>query len=385
MILSRVLSLVFPLILALELSCSMDTAKPENATFFTGADLSYTNEIEDCGVVFLENSQPKDPYRMFAENGCNMVRLRLWHSPSWYDTLNQGKRYSDLSDVRRSIQRAKTAGMVVLLNFQLSDIWADPQRQIVPAVWLPVVNNLPVLRDSVYNYIFQTLVGLNAQGLLPDMVQIGNEVNRPILLSPEDDSAGVPMDWARNAPLFIAGFKAVRDAEKNTGKTIQSALHIADPSKTPALLAAFGANGVTDFDVIGMSYYWAWHKPVTIAQTGNVIEQLRKQYPTKAVMILETGYIWTTDHNDNASNIISETHPDYAPASPDAQYRWLADLTAEVKRRGGAGVLYWEPSWVSSPCWTPWGQGSHQEHAAFFDFGNNVLPEGGMRWLREAK
>ncbi|MEQ1747672.1 MAG: glycosyl hydrolase 53 family protein [Saprospiraceae bacterium] len=385
MLLTRAFRFALPLTLVFQISCFVDSAKPQEPTFFTGADLSYTNEMEDCGVVFLENNQPKDPYQMFADNGCNLVRLRLWHTPSWYDTLNQGKRYSDLGDVRRSMQRAKAAGMAVLLDFHLSDLWADPQRQIAPAAWQPVVNDLPVLRDSVYNYIFETLVSLNAQGLWPEMVQIGNEVNRPILLSLQDDAAGVPINWTRNAPLFIAGFKAVRAAEKNTGKKIRSVLHIADPSQTPALLAAFGANGVTDFDVIGMSYYWAWHKPTTIAQTGNVIEQIRKQYPAKAVMILETGYIWTTDHNDNASNIISETHPDYTPASPDAQYRWLADLTAEVKRRGGAGVLYWEPSWVSSPCRTPWGQGSHQEHATFFDFGNNVLPEGGMRWLREGK
>jgi arabinogalactan endo-1,4-beta-galactosidase len=42
--------------------------------------------------------------------------------------------------------------------------------------------------------------------------------------------------------------------------------------------------------------------------------------------------------------------------------------------------VYWEPAWVSSSCWTQWGQGSHQEHATFFDFTNNVLPAGGMSW-----
>ena len=45
---------------------------------------------------------------------------------------------------------------------------------------------------------------------------------------------------------------------------------------------------------------------------------------------------------------------------------------------GGNGVIYWEPAWVSSGCSTPWGQGSHQEHAAFFDFNSNVLEGGGM-------
>lgn len=370
---------------SLLLSCAPDAPKPEEPPFYLGADLSYTNEMEDCGAVFRENDQPKDPYRMFADNGCNLVRLRLWHTPAWYDTLNQGKRYSDLNDVRRSIQRARAAGMAVLLDFHLSDIWADPQRQLAPVAWQLVLNDLPALQDSVYNHVFQTLVQLDAEGLLPQMVQIGNEVNRAILLSPEDDAAGMPINWPRNAALFNAGFQAVRAAEKQTGKSIQTALHIADPSKTLPLLMEFWKHGVRDFDIVGMSYYWAWHKPVTIAQTGAIIAQLRQRYPGKSAMIFETGYIWTTDYHDNASNIISEIHPDYAPASPEAQYRWLVDLTAEVKRQGGIGVLYWEPTWVSTPCWTPWGQGSHQEHATFFDFDNNVLPNGGMRWLRDAR
>lgn len=353
----------------------------EITPFYLGADLSYVNEMEDCGVVYKENGQAKDPYQIFAGNGCNLVRLRLWHSPSWYDTLNQGKRYSDFADVRKSIQRAKSAGMAVLLDFHLSDIWADPQRQLAPAAWGAVLDNLPVLQDSVYQYVYQTLSRLNAENLLPEMVQIGNEVNRPILLSVADNDANVPIDWNRNAPLFQSGIAAVRAVEKESGKKIQIALHLADPAAARQLLVGFWSHGVQDFDIIGLSYYWAWHKPTTIAQTGSIIADFRKMYPGKEVMILETGYIWTTESNDNAGNIISEVHPDYAPASPENQLKWLVDLSKEVKRQGGVGVLYWEPAWVSSPCWTPWGQGSHQEHAAFFDFENNVLPNGGMRWF----
>ncbi|MDX1913607.1 MAG: glycosyl hydrolase 53 family protein, partial [Saprospiraceae bacterium] len=47
---------------------------------------------------------------------------------------------------------------------------------------------------------------------------------------------------------------------------------------------------------------------------------------------------------------------------------------------GAMGVIYWEPAWQSSPCRTPWGQGSHQEHATFFDFQNNLMADGGIRY-----
>ena len=83
--------------------------------------------------------------------------------------------------------------------------------------------------------------------------------------------------------------------------------------------------------------------------------------------------------NDNANNIISDFDPLYPP-TPANQKKWLTDFTQEVINRGGLGVMYWEPAWVSSTCYTPWGQGSHQEHAAFFDFSSNMLPEGGMLW-----
>lgn len=350
-------------------------------SFYFGADLSYVNEMEDCGVVYKEQGVAKDPYQIFAGDQCNLVRLRLWHTPAWYDTLNAGKRYSDFQDVRKSIMRAKAAGMKVLLDFHLSDTWADPSKQRAPAAWQGVVNNLPLLKDSLYNYISSTLLALNSEDLLPDMVQIGNETNKGIMLSAAADAGPWTLDWNRNSQLFKRAIEAVRSVETSAGKPIKVALHIAGPADAGWLMQGFWSNGVTDFDVIGMSYYWAWHKPTTIADAGNVIAQLRQQYPGKEVMIFETGYIWTMQGNDNAANIISEVHPDYAPASPENQKKWLVDLTQEVINKGGIGVVYWEPAWVSSPCWTPWGQGSHQEHATYFDFNNNVLPNGGMYFM----
>ncbi len=349
--------------------------------FFFGADLSYVNEMEDCGVVYKEQGAAKDPYQIFADNNCNLVRLRLWHTPSWYDALNAGKRYSDFQDVRKSIMRAKAAGMKVLLDFHLSDTWADPSRQLAPVAWLGVVDNLPLLKDSLYNYVSSTLLALNGEGLLPEMVQIGNETNKGILLSPAVNGAGWSLDWNRNSQLFKRAIEAVRDVENTTGKTVQVALHIAGPADAGWLMQGFWNHGVTDFDIIGLSYYWAWHKPTTITDAGNIVAQLRQQYPGKEVMIFETGYIWTTQGNDNANNIISEVHPNYSPASPENQRDWHIDLTQEVINRGGKGVIYWEPAWVSSPCWTQWGQGSHQEHATYFDFQNNVLTNGGMYFM----
>ena len=348
--------------------------------FYFGADQSYVNEMEDCGADYNEEGQTKDVYDIFEDHGCNLVRLRLWHTPAWYDQLNAGKRYSDLSDVAKSIRRSKDHEMKVLLGFHLSDNWADPSKQLVPAAWLGVVNDLPLLKDSLYRYIYSTLMTLHQEDLLPEMVQIGNETNRGILLSPEDNQT-YTLDWTRNAALFNEAIRAVRTVTAETGEDVQIALHVAGPADIEWFVDQFVNHGVTDFDIIAMSYYWAWHKPTTINQTGEVIDRLRNKYRDKEVMIVETGYLWTTANADAAPNIINEQHPDYLPASPENQKRWLIDLTTEVIRQGGKGVIYWEPSWVSTPCYNQWNQGSHQDHATFFDFDDNLLIPGGIQWM----
>src|SRR5262245_20406048 len=84
-------------------------------------DLSYINEMEDCGARYSYQGERRDPYEIFRAAGANVVRLRLWHTPTW-------TKYSNLADVKRSIKRAKAAGMQVMLAFHYSDTWADPQK-----------------------------------------------------------------------------------------------------------------------------------------------------------------------------------------------------------------------------------------------------------------
>src|SRR5688572_33508184 len=97
----------------------LQAAEPR-AERFGGVDLSYVNEVESCGAEFRLGGKPRDPYELFAEKGANLVRLRLWNDPaSWTN-------YSNEADVTRSSERAKRAGMKVLLDFHYSDDWADP-------------------------------------------------------------------------------------------------------------------------------------------------------------------------------------------------------------------------------------------------------------------
>lgn len=334
--------------------------------FYHGVDLSYVNEMEDCGAVYQVDDIPTDPYQIFHDYGANLVRLRLWHTPDWTE-------YSTLDDVIRSIERAKALDLDVLLDFHYSDTWADPSKQIIPAVWAKL-DDLNELGDALYQYTYDVLTQLNALGLMPEIVQVGNEINSEIL-RPENTS-GYPINWERNAFLINKAIQAVREVGAQADNPPRLMLHIAQPESVEGWLSAAKDAGVADYDIIGISYYPGWSDH-SIKTAGNIINRLRYQF-NKDVMVVETAYPWTLDGvPESASNILGDDFllEDY-PASPDGQRQFLTDLAQTVFTNGGLGIVYWEPAWVSTPCQTLWGQGSHWENATFFDFNHNneLLP-----------
>lgn len=328
-----------------------------STSFYYGADLSYVNEMEDCGATYKdENNVEKDPYVIFKEAGANLVRVRLWHNPTWTD-------YSNYNDVKKTIQRAKAQGMKVLLDFHYSDTWADPSKQQIPSAWLGVIDNTEVLGDSLYNYTYKTLNDLSASNLLPDIVQIGNEINAMIL---QDGELQWPIDWTRNSSLINKGIKAVRDISKAKNKTVEVMLHIAQPENGLWWFEQATQNGVTDFDWIGLSYYPIW-STYTLDNVGTALSTLINTYH-KRLMIVETAYPFTLTDADSANNILNgDALVDGYPATQQGQLDYLNQLKTVVENAGGEGVVYWEPAWVSTGCSTQWGQGSHWDNATLFD------------------
>ena len=157
--------------------------------------------------------------------------------------------YSNYSDVKTAIQRAKAKGMKVLLDFHFSDTWADPGKQEIPAGWLPQINNTTALGELLYDYTYETLNDLNSLNLLPDIVQVGNEINPMIL---QQGELVWPIDWARNSYLINKGIQAVRDISQSSEKIVEVMLHIAQPENGLWWFEEATQNGVTDFDWIGL-------------------------------------------------------------------------------------------------------------------------------------
>ena len=337
--------------------------------FLQGADLSYVNELQDGGVNYIKDGNSVDPYNLIKSFGANLVRVRLWHNPTWTN-------YSTLSDVKRSIRRAKNEGMNVLLDFHYSDAWTDPQTNIVPEAWRPVVKYSDILADSVYNYTYRILGHLNATNLLPELVQIGNETNNSIMVA--DNADLIPTNYVRNTKLFNAGLQAVADFNRNNAKNIKTVLHVAmNPNDAMFWVANHKKYGLKEFDMLGVSYYPQW-QDYTPAQLGEFASNLYSTYGVR-LFVAETGQIWTRAWNDQNINLMSKMCIGYPNTPcPQLQKDFIVEIKEALLANGGAGYCVWEPFWVSADNQTLWGVGSNWENVAFFDFNNNLLPHSGI-------
>lgn len=348
--------------------------KPKESRLYLGADLSYVNEMLDCGGKYFENGSEVEPFKLFADKGTNLVRLRLWHNPDW-------TKYSNYEDVKSSIKKSKELGMSVLLDFHYSDNWADPGKQLIPVAWKNI-ESVEILGDSIYNYTFKVLMELHESALLPEMVQVGNETNSELMM-PLESKHYDSINWERNIYLFNKGISAVNDVSSKLGKDIATMLHIAQPENAEWWFPKAFDNGIKDFDWIGLSYYPLWSK-YKISEASNAIDTLKKLF-NKRIMVVETAYPYVIEEFDKANNILWETAvlAGY-PATPEGQKKYMIDLTKQVIAGGGEGVIYWEPAWISTKCATRWGVGSHWDNATFFDARNNneVLP--GMDFFNQS-
>lgn len=354
--------------------------EPEG-TFYFGADLSYVNQILDRGGVYKDGGEVKTPYQIFRDHGGNLVRLRLWHDPQWTKAVYEppgSQLYNDLHDVEESIRLSKEQGLAVLLDFHYSDNWADPGKQEIPVAWRDI-RDISTLKDSVYEYTFNVLTSLDNKGLMPELIQIGNETNCGMLYTnaPEGFPSCNVCDgqWQRLGEVVNAAIQAVRDVTDNSLVKSEVILHVADPKNVEWWFDNILAQAsVTDFDILGISYYPLWHKTVAPGALSESVSKFITKYG-KPLIVLETAYPWTTAGHDSYNNLFGNEMPLTGyPYSVKGQSDLLKALTQEIMDGGGTGIIYWEPAWISVPeLKDQWGTGSSWESNTLFDFEGEAL------------
>jgi arabinogalactan endo-1,4-beta-galactosidase len=142
-------------------------ARPE----IIGADVSFLRQMEQSGVVFKDGETPKPGLQILRDHGYNWVRLRLFCDP---DTLPNNLAYT-----LATAKDAKARGFKLLLDLHYADDWADPAHQPTPKAWKNLTH--AELQAAVFAYTRDTIHAFRAAGVMPEMVQVGNEITNGFL------------------------------------------------------------------------------------------------------------------------------------------------------------------------------------------------------------
>jgi arabinogalactan endo-1,4-beta-galactosidase len=366
-----------------------DPAPPYlNTSFVRGADVSHLLQNEHYGArYFDENNVESDPLHILRDRGINVIRIKVWNDPGnraftparLHDPLGFNNAYW----VTRLAVRARELGFRIMIDFHYSDTWADPGKQFIPHEWLGLPPDEVALR--LYDFTYDTLATLQAHGVTPEWVQVGNESGGGIMWPlGQYWNAAQGGSWGNLAMFFTAGYEAVKAVDPS----IKVVIHHAESGNLGATRFFYDnlvANSIP-WDVIGLSYYPQWHG--TFDAMTNSMHQLTAVY-NKPVIIVEAAHPWTTQGFDETGNALGLPAGFPHGASVDGQIGYLDEVVTRIKsvpNGMGHGLIYWEPEWTTFPGMLPtstsiakggagWaiGEASGWENAALFNQNGVVL------------
>ena len=222
-------------------------------------------------------------------------------------------------------------GFKFLLNYHYSDTWADPGKQFVPKAWQG--KSHAELVQAVFDYTRDTITTFREAGVLPDMVQVGNEIT-PGMLWPD---GRLPTNWSNFAKLVKAGIRGV-DAGRGTNARPRIMIHIDKGGNWRATKSFFdklNSYGV-DYDVIGQSFYPWWHG--SLLDLRENLDFMANAYQ-KDIILVEVAYNWRPAEYRNK--------PAPFPETPEGQREFLEEvnrIALNTPNHRCIGVFWWEPA-----------------------------------------
>lgn len=326
--------------------------------FYKGMDVSFIPELLEEGMKCYDfDGTTIEPLDLAKKYGVNAIRLRIWHTPS---NVEESKGYCSLEHTIKMAKEIYARDLDFMLDFHYSDYWADPGKQRKPKAWEEL--SFEQLVDAVYEYTKDTLLTLKKEKVLPQIVQIGNEI-RSGLLFPDGEAP----NYKQMVQLINAGIKGAREVA--TKEEMQIMIHLDQGGRYVYLKDWFDhtiEEGLEEFDLIGISYYPFWHG--TFMDLKYTMEQLIERYK-KPIMVVECAHAW----RKSIHGFIDEEQEKIAgfPATPQGQ-RQVIDLVmnivASLPNNMGLGVYYWEPLCIPKE-----GEGGWSENMGILDEKGNVL------------
>ena len=361
------------LLIATTLLCSTNTLRAQK---YVGGDISMLPKYEEAGVVYKdkEGNTVSDVLGFFKQEGLNAMRVRLFVDPS-YDSDKAV--CQDLDYVKALGKRIKDVGMKLILDFHYSDTWADPGKQWTPDAWKDLTDDQ--LCDKVYEYTKDCLEQMIAAGATPDFIQTGNEISYGMMWGTKAKTDGnntnrcytnsPEANWTRFIALLKKAGQACREVCANAKIIIHS-----ERTPKPAVLTDFFdrmTNASLDYDIIGLSYYPAYHGSLENLETALITIE-GKNYG-KDIMIVETGYSYAW--------ALGSTEFDYTstyPYTEEGQRQFTADLVAKLNNHDSVkGLFWWWPEdngnkGVTNSWWNAalYNHDTGKPYAAFYELKN---------------
>ena len=259
------------------------------------------------------------------------MRYRLFVNPDLKSDACQNLDY-----VISLCKRSKEQGFKILLDFHYSDTWADPGKQTKPLAWQNLTQNQLVTK--IYDYTKSVLLTMNDAGVLPDMIQTGNEISPGMLwdegrVSLWKDMWNTDAHWTAFTNLLKSAISACREVAVNAKIMVHTERSgMADETKEYyTQLQKYGV----DYDIIGLSYYPYWHG--TLSQVESTIQTLAQSFKNKEVVFVETAYPYA-DFGYPTSSV----YPKIYPSTPAGQAQFIKDLIILLRKYPNVkGLFYW--------------------------------------------
>jgi arabinogalactan endo-1,4-beta-galactosidase len=334
--------------------------------FMAGADISSLKVLEDHGATYTDHGVSGNAIDILRDHGVNWFRLRLFVNPN---SASDPFVVNDLNYTIALAQRTKTAGAKLLLDLHYSDTWADPGHQTKPAAWSSL--GFTDLVQRVHDYTRDAISSMNQAGVLPDMVQIGNEVSNGMLWNSGYVWTGGTNNTGFNnlASLLNAGISGAKDGAGTSPAPLVMIHHDkgADWTTNSYFYDKLAARNVP-FDVIGYSYYPKYDYNSStgaggIADLKTDLINTAARY-AKPVVLVETGF----------ASRGAQFEPQYEfPVSPTGQQQFLqalVDTVQSVPNGLGRGVFWWYPEARPTSGLAVWQDGRY----GLFDQSGALLP-----------
>ena len=269
------------LLITMLCTATMAGAKTNDDTFWLGADISGTTELEARDwKLYNSKGEIRENTALMKEIGLNAVRLRVWVNPI--------DGFCNMNDVLEMAKRARYYDMKLMIDFHYSDWWADPGKQTIPATWQ--YYKYDEMKYALAQHTRQTLQLLKDNKIDVEWVQVGNETTNGFLWP-----MGRAQDnMAQYAGLTEAGYEAVKEVYPNATVIV----HLdggCDLRRYEFIFDGLKQHGAR-WDMIGMSVYPYWDNDAgltksyqeTISKVVENIHYLNKKYNCE-LMIVETG------------------------------------------------------------------------------------------------